>query len=158
MPAADSGSEEVLPEMNQRSSARTARRKTRLVVRRGRMGVGGAVGSVVEEEGLEREKRRAGGAKRERVPVPVLGVAREGQYDIARRWGVVEGLGYRSGRCSPLWRMLRMRWRYWCSSCLVVVWDGGVGELGLSSLRTGMACGVNGEFGGSSDGAIVIGD
>lgn len=31
------GAEEVEPEMNQRSSARTARRNTRLVVRRGRM-------------------------------------------------------------------------------------------------------------------------
>jgi len=47
----------------------TARRKTRLVVRKGRMGVGGCVGSV---EGLEREKRRGGGPKTERVPVPVL--------------------------------------------------------------------------------------
>ena len=39
MPASERGREEVLPEMNQRSSARTARRKTRFVVRRGRMGV-----------------------------------------------------------------------------------------------------------------------
>ena len=42
MPEAESGSEEVEPDMNQRSSAMTARRKTRLVVRRGRMGVGGS--------------------------------------------------------------------------------------------------------------------
>lgn len=34
-----------------------------------------------EEEGLDREKRRAGGAKRERVPVPVLRL-REGQCDL----------------------------------------------------------------------------
>ena len=68
MPASLRGREEVEPEINQRSSAITARRKTRLVVRRGRMGVGGPpVG-----EGWEREKRRGGGAKRERVPVPVL--------------------------------------------------------------------------------------
>lgn len=39
MPAAVKGSDEVEPEMNQSSSARTARRKTRLVVRRGNMGV-----------------------------------------------------------------------------------------------------------------------
>lgn len=49
--------------MNQRSSARTARRKTRFVVRRGRMGV---------PSGVERENFRGRGAKRERVPVPVL--------------------------------------------------------------------------------------
>ena len=57
------------PATNQRSSAMTARRKTRLVVRRGSTGIG-----FDEEsgEGREREKRRAGGAKRERVPVPVL--------------------------------------------------------------------------------------
>lgn len=46
--------------MNQRSSAMTARRKTRLVVRRGRAW-------------FAREKLREGGAKRESVPVPVLG-------------------------------------------------------------------------------------
>jgi hypothetical protein len=45
--------------MNQRSSAMTARVKTRLVVRRG---------SVL----LRREKRREGGAKSALVPVPVL--------------------------------------------------------------------------------------
>ncbi len=38
MPAKERGREDVLPEMNQRSSAMTARRKTRLVVRRGRIG------------------------------------------------------------------------------------------------------------------------
>ena len=47
----------------------TARRKTRLVVRSGRTGIGCDAGS---DEGREREKRRAGGAKSERVPVPVL--------------------------------------------------------------------------------------
>jgi hypothetical protein len=56
MPAAERGREEVLPEMNQRSSAMTARRKTRFVVRRGRMGV---------PVGEERENLRARGAKRE---------------------------------------------------------------------------------------------
>ena len=55
--------------MNQRSSASTARRKTRFVVRRGRIGIGGAEAVT---EALEREKRRGVGAKRERVPVPVL--------------------------------------------------------------------------------------
>ena len=55
--------------MNQRSSAMTARRKTRLVVRSGRTGIGWDEGSG---EGREREKRRAGGAKRDSVPVPVL--------------------------------------------------------------------------------------
>lgn len=71
MPAAERGSEEVLPEMNQRSSAITARRKTRLVVRRGRMGIGGEEGEE-GSEGRDREKRRGVGAKSERVPVPVL--------------------------------------------------------------------------------------
>ncbi len=52
--------EDVLPEMNQRSSAITARRKTRLVVRSGRIGVGGCEESF---EGRERENRRGGGAK-----------------------------------------------------------------------------------------------
>jgi len=37
-PAAERGIDEVLPEMNQRSSAMMARVKTRLVVRRGRTG------------------------------------------------------------------------------------------------------------------------
>jgi hypothetical protein len=37
MPAAERGREEVLPEMNQRSSVVTARWKTRLVVRRGKV-------------------------------------------------------------------------------------------------------------------------
>ena len=69
MPASDRGRDEVEPAMNQRSSAMTARRKTRLVVRSGRTGIGCEDGSG---EGREREKRRAGGAKSERVPVPVL--------------------------------------------------------------------------------------
>ena len=55
--------------MNQRSSAMTARRKTRLVVRSGSTGIGCDEGSG---DGRDKEKRRAGGAKRERVPVPVL--------------------------------------------------------------------------------------
>ena len=63
MPACDKGREDVLPEMNHSSSARTARRKTRFVVRRGRTGV---------PSGVERENLSWGGAKRERVPVPVL--------------------------------------------------------------------------------------
>lgn len=72
MPASDRGIEDVQPEMNQRSSAMTARMKTRFVVRRGRMGIAGEEGSS-GEEGREREKRRGEGANRERVPVPVLG-------------------------------------------------------------------------------------
>jgi len=39
MPAALNGREEVEPEINQRSSVMTARRKTRYVVRSGRMRV-----------------------------------------------------------------------------------------------------------------------
>lgn len=66
--------------MNQRSSSRIPRRKVRLVVRRGRVL-------------LEREKRREGGAKRDRVPVPVL-----------------------SGRTAPVSITVRMRLRYWYSS------------------------------------------
>jgi hypothetical protein len=54
IPASERGREEVEPEMNQRSSAITARRKTRLVVRRGRMGV---------PSGWERENFRGLGAK-----------------------------------------------------------------------------------------------
>ena len=57
------------------------RRNVRFVVRRGR---------VLSA----REKRRFGGAKIERVPVPV-----------------------RSGRMSPVARTSRMRLRYWSSSC-----------------------------------------
>lgn len=63
MPASERGMEEVEPLMNQRSSARTARRKTRLVVRRGRMGK--PLGDV-------RVNFRGVGAKTDRVPVPVL--------------------------------------------------------------------------------------
>lgn len=63
MPAAERGREEVEPDMNQRSSARTARRKTRFVVRSGRIGV------PAEDV---RENFRGAGAKREMVPVPVL--------------------------------------------------------------------------------------
>ena len=56
MPASLSGTEEVLPEMNQSSSARTARRKTRFVVRRGSTGV---------PSGEERVNFKGRGAKRE---------------------------------------------------------------------------------------------
>ena len=55
--------------MNHKSSAIMARVKTRLVVRRGSIGMGFVFPSF---EGREREKRRGVGAKRERVPVPVL--------------------------------------------------------------------------------------
>ena len=54
MPAAERGADDVLLDMNQRSSAMTARRKTRLVVRRGRIEVGGV---EVSDEGRLREKR-----------------------------------------------------------------------------------------------------
>ena len=104
--------DEVEPAMNQRSSAMTARRKTRLVVRSGSTGIGRDVGS---DEGREREKRRAGGAKSERVPVPVLygglSLGCKKDREFARR------RGYLSGRCSPFARILRIRSRYWCSSC-----------------------------------------
>jgi hypothetical protein len=63
IPAAASGSEDVEPETNHRSSPMTARRKTRFVVRRGRTGV------PVGEESSNLSGR---GANRERVPVPVL--------------------------------------------------------------------------------------
>ena len=62
MPWSERGLLEVLPAMNQRSSAITARRKTRFVVRRGRMGVGSAEGS---EAGLERANLSWEGAKME---------------------------------------------------------------------------------------------
>jgi len=38
-PTAESARDDVFPSMNQRSSATTARKKTRFVVRRGRIGV-----------------------------------------------------------------------------------------------------------------------
>ena len=69
MPVAAKGMDEVLPAMNHNSSPMTARRKTRLVVRRGKIGTGGSVGF---EDGRDREKRRAGGANSDKVPVPVL--------------------------------------------------------------------------------------
>lgn len=92
IPASDRGLDVVHPDTNQRSSVVTARRKTRLVVRRGRTGIRSPVGE--EGSGLDRLKRSCGGAKRDNVPVPV-----------------------RSGRCSPRWRMSLIRWRYWSSSC-----------------------------------------
>lgn len=70
MPASESGIEDVAPEMNHKSSAITARRKTRLVVRSGRIRT---ESSESFEAGRDKEKRRAGGANRESVPVPVLG-------------------------------------------------------------------------------------
>jgi hypothetical protein len=63
-PASLSGREEVSPLMNQSSSAMMARRKTRLVVRRGRMSF--------PVEGLWSENLSGRGAKMEYVPVPVL--------------------------------------------------------------------------------------
>ena len=69
MPASDRGIEEVLPAMNHRSSPITARRNTLFVVRRGKTGIGGSPGF---EDGRDREKRRAGGANNDKVPVPVL--------------------------------------------------------------------------------------
>lgn len=78
MPASERGRDEVEPATSQRSSAMTARKKTRLVVRRGSTGIGCDEGSG---EGREREKRSAGGAKRECVPVPVLC---EGKHRIDR--------------------------------------------------------------------------
>ena len=90
MPAEDSAAECVEPAMNQRSSPMTARVKTRFVVRRGRIGVGGEEGV---REGLDRANFICGGNGTAMVPVPV-----------------------RSGRCSPVVRMERIRLRYWCSS------------------------------------------
>ena len=69
MPVSAKGMEEVLPAMNHNSSPMTARRNTRFVVRRGKIGTGGSVGF---EDGRDREKRRAGGANSDNVPVPVL--------------------------------------------------------------------------------------
>ena len=94
MPASDSGLEEVVPATNQRSSVVTARRKTRFVVSSGSIGMRVFGSAGVAGLGFDREKRSCGGAKRERVPVPV-----------------------RSGRCSPVSRMRDMRSRYWYSSC-----------------------------------------
>ena len=138
MPAAERGVEVVLPEMNQRSSVVTARRKTRLVVRRGRMGIRESEEGL-EGWGLEREKRSWGGAKRESVPVPV-----------------------RSGRCSPRERMSRIRLRYWCSS-----WLGFGGAQVLESVsvpfNVALACSLmkwmespGGDVVSTADGAMVV--
>lgn len=59
--------------------------------------------------GLDSEKRSCGGAKIEYVPVPV-----------------------RSGRCSPSLRIVRMRFRYWCSS-----WEGLDGVVMLTGGTSG---------------------
>lgn len=77
----------------------TARVKTRLVVRRGRIFMC-SVGFV--GLGFDRVKQRGVGEKIERVPVPV-----------------------RSGRYSPVARIVRIRLRYWCSS-----WVGSWGPRG----------------------------
>lgn len=95
MPADERGLELVHPEMNQRSSVVTARRKTRLVVRSGSTATWADEeeeedeGSSEGEDGLERLNRSWGGAKSESVPVPV-----------------------RSGRCSPRESMSRIKLRY----------------------------------------------
>jgi hypothetical protein len=103
MPASDNGREEVLPEINQRSSAMTARKKTRLVVRSGRIGVGGRLGS---DEGRERENRSGRGANVESVPVPVL----QGEVNTVSCGKNLQP--YLSGRCSPSFRIYRIRSRY----------------------------------------------
>ena len=58
------------PETNQRSSATTARKKTRFVVNRGRINVGSV--DAPSELGFDSEKRNWRGANSEYVPVPVL--------------------------------------------------------------------------------------
>ncbi len=45
--------------------------------------MGGWLREEEEDEGLEREKRMAGGAKRERVPVPVLWMGEAGSMGCA---------------------------------------------------------------------------
>ena len=80
------------PSTNHSSSAMTARRKTRFVVRRGRIGIGG---SELVLEGREREKRSAGGAKRDKVPVPVL---RQRSVMASRQMSEI-----------PVWTMLAFR-------------------------------------------------
>ena len=73
MPASESGVEDVLPEMNHRSSAVTARRKTRFVVRSGRIET-----KSREESGSSDVRGRESvnfigiGANTAYVPVPVL--------------------------------------------------------------------------------------
>lgn len=105
IPAAERGREEVEPDMNQRSSVRTARRNTRFVVRRGRIGV--PVGDV-------RENFKGAGAKREIVPVPVLFdcfVSYVLFWEI-RYIYIMKEASYRSGRCSPVSRISRIKSRY----------------------------------------------
>lgn len=98
MPAAVNGRDEVEPEINHKSSAMTARRKTRFVVRRGK---------IKAPSGVERENLRGLGANNEKVPVPVL-VQVLGPINSHFALGVT----YLSGRCSPVSRISRMRSRY----------------------------------------------
>lgn len=67
MDCVERGREDVEPEINQRSSAMTARVKTRLVVRRGRIGVRAGVGEEVDVDvhGRDREYTMDFGAKTE---------------------------------------------------------------------------------------------
>lgn len=74
----DNDVDDVLPVMNHSSSAVTARKKTRFVVRSGRIRIG-LDGSV---EGRESSKRNWRGANREYVPVPVLGLG-QSQYCVS---------------------------------------------------------------------------
>lgn len=137
MPAALRGALDVDPDMNQRSSARTARRKTRFVVRRGRTGMISELGSE-GSEGLERANLSCVGAKREYVPVPV-----------------------RSGRCSPVSRISRSRERYWCSSW----WGSEEGAVGILlellvvsgvSASSVLGAGVEFEACGGGEVAVVV--
>jgi hypothetical protein len=113
MPCADKVKDEVLPEINQSNSATTARRKTRLVVKRGSIRIGGSPGLV---EVIEREKRRGCGAKIEYVPVPVLQVQELrtlNSYCGSKR---LLSDNYLSGRCSPSAIIRLIRFKYWYSS------------------------------------------
>lgn len=66
----------------------------------------------------EREKRKGGGAKRDNVPVPVLNLTFSMVNEMTTWvWMVEYVFSNLSGRCSPWARMLRIRLRYWCSSC-----------------------------------------
>lgn len=72
------------------------------------MGVGGSSGLL---EGRDREKRSAGGANIDNVPVPVLDRRREQTCNPR------SDSCYLSGLCSPFCRIRRIKSRYWYSSC-----------------------------------------
>lgn len=105
-PASLSDRDDVLPRINQSSSAMTARWKIRFVVSRGRT-----------RRPFSRSWNFKGlGAKIDNVPVPVL-KCQKCQKLKSKLCHWMLATAYRSGRRSPLSKMSRTSSRYWNSSC-----------------------------------------